>query len=923
MSFLAAAALVGCAESTTQSATCGNNVIEGDEQCDGGTVSCPAGQSGTAVCNACKIEGCVDVSATCGNNQLDTGEDCDGTAFAAGKNVCPSGTTGTPSCNNCQITGCTPVSSATCGNSKLDAGEECDGAQFAAGKDKCPEGTTGTPVCSACKVTGCTAVQSENCGNRKLDAGEDCDGSEFAEGKGTCPQGYEGTPTCNASCKIEGCTEIIPEKCGNDTLDEGEVCDGSEFAEGKDKCPDGYEGTPTCSASCKIEGCTEIANDKCGNDTLDEGEDCDGSEFAEGKDECPDGYEGTPVCNACKIEGCTEIANDKCGNDALDEDEDCDGDKFAAGKDKCPDGYEGTPVCNKCQIEGCTKKAPEGCGNGKVDNGEDCDGDKFAAGKDKCPDGYEGTPICNACTITGCVEKPKETCGNGKVDNGEDCDGKDFAAGKNKCPDGYEGTPVCNKCQIEGCKAKTCGNKAIDKGEKCDGDKLDNKTCNDILIGSTGKLKCKSDCSDFDTSECKAKPIYKCEDNVLKMCEMGKCDVYENCSMLGKKCDEKIPDCVDNAFTCDGSTIKITGTSYSYDCKKNKDSDDNKLKNKLGCAEGIGCTDIYCDGQKLMECNDGKCSVSEDCSIYNSKVKCSLEKLGCVCDKEEMFCYTNANATYYAICDESDIITEKCKTSKCDINEKDPCTDGISEKKCGNGTLGDAEGEQCDWQMDGDTKMFMSVKADYPTCNYYDPAKVFVSGQPKCVEKNDVCKISVEECVEAKDSDFTAVKEWKFTSQSVIDSLTNESTGTVLIHHGAENNGFKPSQYVSGDDAWQLGSWIKGGAPNFDNFYMWFKVGDAKKKTIQITFDVKRAGTGPQKLRLQYLNGNSEIGQSAVFEITESYKTASFVVTTKDVVKNFSFKLSAYSATNEGTMSIRNVQVKSLDSAANNDDWLF
>ena len=82
--------------------------------------------------------------------------------------------------------------------------------------------------------------------------------------------------------------------------------------------------------------------------------------------------------------------------------------------------------------------------------------------------------------------------------------------------------PVCINTQ-QGCPItqpsldpSLCGNNILNPGESCDGNLLNSKTCNNLGFNS-GSLKCKTDCSGFDSSQCSNKgptlPGEECEIN--------------------------------------------------------------------------------------------------------------------------------------------------------------------------------------------------------------------------------------------------------------------------------------------------------------------------------------------------------------------------------------------------------------------------
>ncbi len=841
--------MAGCADSVSnpiQPATCGNNVRELNEVCDGtdlNNLSCShfkMGSTGTLACAAdCtkyEISGCS--APTCGNNILDANEDCDGALFANMKNVCPAGTTGTPVCVNCQITGCTPV----------------------------------------------TPSPTSKCGNNILETGEVCDGTDV--GGKTCNDfiaGSQGTVSCQTDCLAYNATQCKLETCGNKSIDAGEDCDDTAFAPGKDKCPDGYTGTPVCDVNCTISGCTPIAKDcddgasKCENNAVSQ---CAGGKWVEIQ-KCEYGCNGN-VCNTEAPAG--------CNNNKLDAGEDCDGTLFADGKDKCPDGYTGTPVCNEnCVVTGCTPTQEEKpkCGDGEVNQeSEECDGTKFAAGKDTCPDGYTGTPSCDAatCKVTGCTpvtDTPK--CGDGEVNQeSEECDGTKFAAGKDTCPSGYTGTPVCdpNTCKVTGCTEES----------------------SEIEI--------------------------KCTDNVLQMCENGTCIDDKDCTVSAKLCDAQKGECVEHDFTCDGTKM-VFGNDGTVDCSKRKDG-------QVGCADAFGCADQYCSGNKLM---DGT-NVQIDCSSFGGT--CDNTLVECVCTEDVIGCFDNGSKKISVVCDETGAEIDYC-AGDCDDNNG--CL--AKEPSCGDGEINTVNGvaELCDYDSNNKpiwTSVYNQYFVNYePTCNFYNYSQggdvIYVSGAPSCKNKNNKCSIDVSTCNVATDADFVDVYSWNFSSMDYIKNLTNSTNsnkiGGVAIHHTSENDGFKVSQYVKEDKAWQIGSWTKGTNPDFENTYMWFKAGDAKNNVVQITFDIKRAETGPQKAQLQFFDGttalkekvnNKEVdAKSAVIDIPkkDTYYPVTIIYRpdryhANEVVENFTFKLTGYSATTgdgNGSMSIKNVVVKSVN----------
>jgi len=119
-------------------------------------------------------------------------------------------------------------------------------------------------------------------------------------------------------------------------------------------------------------------------------------------------------------------------------------------------------------------------------------------------DGWNGTRVLNTTTnvvgvnITsfGSVFAPmivfvEPVCGNNIVELGEECESD------SNC------TETGGHC--EACVCYTCGDNVVDPGEECDGTDLAGETC--ISKGfDSGTLSCLSDCSGYDTSDCRREP---------------------------------------------------------------------------------------------------------------------------------------------------------------------------------------------------------------------------------------------------------------------------------------------------------------------------------------------------------------------------------------------------------------------------------
>ena len=155
-------------------------------------------------------------------------------------------------------------------------------------------------------------------------------------------------------------------------------------------------------------------------------------------------------------------------------------------------------------------------------------------------------------------------------------------------------SPVCDvkhRCV----KAQSvCGNGAIDLGEACDKDNLANRTCADLIEGSTGTLRCLDICQ-YDTTGC-SKPVKDCSDGE-KRCvgtELQKCngDTWQyliDCSALSQICDKKTLSCING---CQGEPRCSDDGRYLISCKDGEESVET-------CESGTSCKQ---NGSGAPEC---------------------------------------------------------------------------------------------------------------------------------------------------------------------------------------------------------------------------------------------------------------------------------------------------------------------------------
>ncbi|MBU1219457.1 hypothetical protein KKF34_18615 [Myxococcota bacterium] len=340
----------GCFNNTTG---CGNNTIDGTEVCDGddldGSTCADYGYNNGVLycdtdCGNFNIQGCYNSITTCGNNLTEPGEGCDGTdvpscgSYGMGTGLVTCNADCTIDVSNCsgdlctnedwyQDGWCDPCSAyggvedsvdcssvcyaadgicrsyydgllgmttcmyyegvedpdcvGTCGDGIITVLEQCDGTELNGVTCESNGFASGTIGCSdncTLDFTNCVPFQ---CGDGLLNGFESCDGTEL--NGATCTSinlGFVGgTLACNGDCSwdLGGCQAPV---CGDAVIEGLETCDGTNL--NSNDCTTlgmGFVGgTLSCGTNCRMDTSACIAP-VCGDGNVEGNEQCDGTDM--------------------------------------------------------------------------------------------------------------------------------------------------------------------------------------------------------------------------------------------------------------------------------------------------------------------------------------------------------------------------------------------------------------------------------------------------------------------------------------------------------------------------------------------------------------------------------------------------------------------------------------------------------------------
>lgn len=726
-------------------ARCGDDIKQGDEECDGvdlGGASCTSigFQAGTLDCDtSCYLDttDCTGSQAVCPNGITEPNEDCDGAefpdtcvslglGFSGGVLVCDTScaydTAGCTVCGNTIVEG-----TELCDNTDM-GGFECSGFGFSGGAIACDSSTcildlagcTGTaPLAivpaSARVVPKSTVVLQASGGNGSYNFTLEVNGS----GATLDPSGvYTAGETTDVTDTVRVTDSLSATADATITVTTaGQICG------------DTYCDPPESPAACPVDCGT------CGNGTCDLGDNEDGTNCA------TDCYCGDGVCDPTEdAAGCSpdcgdcdgQVAGTPCADTTPTDcyEAQCDG----AGECVQTRGLESVgTVCrpagtNPCDVEeacngvngDCPSDGYETAGT-NCSNGTFCDGPETCDSMGSC---IAGTAPCPAALCN----EPGQYClgcaGDDDCPTCQECDGDSNCINQ---PDGMDAKWDCSACSIcngfGGCRYASVGT-ACEDGFFC----TDPDSCNGSGVCLAGAERCPScdevmdncpgECvTDGDCPSCKkCNASNMCIDQTVgedikadcppEPCLTGSCDGTGACGLASAGTS-----CTDGWYctgeeTCDGSGNCSPG---SDPCPGGQCDEAND-----------GCT--YCgDGQidPSETCDDNNASPGDGCSD-----SCQVESYwSCINVPSECYECGDGGVDPTEICDDGindgsyggcipgcQSFAPHCGDSAVDAGDGEMCDDGVNDGSyngcasdcmslaayCGDNLIDYVYGELCD-----------------------------------------------------------------------------------------------------------------------------------------------------------------------------------------------------------------------------------
>lgn len=442
---------------------------------------------------------------------------------------------------------------------------------------------------------------------------EQCNGCET---DADCDDSNERTiDECLLNCTCEH-TQVA--YCGDGYPDIGEECD-----DGNNDDDDG------CSAECMIE--------YCGDEIVQQGEQCD-----DGNDDNFD---------ACRND-CTVPF---CGDSITDPDESCD--TGISNGDLCTPPYDGS--CTYCTSECTEEELTDGfCGDGVLDFGQElCElpntqKNSYCVDTSKCLDGKLGTRESGDCDSScSCLyssfnfECVKDECG-AECTSDDDC--------------GYNS---CEKTYTDYCTAHT--QLGDYNGDKIKNDKIVSDECQkDCDLATCGCDDCTVDCEATPQTYC-VKNVCGAECSAKADCDDGNPDTLDSCNQDFCFCAHtQIPRCgngildpgeeCERRADCDDNNPKTTDTCNNCNCKHKSKGGGGGLgvSNNMSLQINVSSPEDQCDVPLIFLDPTARGWFPNDQTFYTAE-EYGMKDKNKYCDdlylvpERQNYMFTGETLTYY------------------------------------------------------------------------------------------------------------------------------------------------------------------------------------------------------------------------------------------------------------------------------------
>ncbi len=301
-------------------------------------------------------------SDSCGDNVLDVGEECDGENLDGETCITQGYNGGTLACDDqCRLVLTACEAEGRCGDGivQTEYDEECEAGVSTLSCEELEQGT-GTAACDGnCRYDFSGCIPDTVCGDGTIEGLEQCEGSNLNET--TCADlgYYGGTLACDDNCYFDISSCAAVGRCGDNSAQTGwgEECDGVDLLGTSCESLNYYGGTLICSDECRLDTGDCEATGRCGDGIIQAGfgETCEGTDLNGATCENLGFYGGVLSCDA----NCTRDLSDcegqgRCGDGLVQGGygETCDGANID-GNTCASLGFlqGGTLACDQCTLD--------------------------------------------------------------------------------------------------------------------------------------------------------------------------------------------------------------------------------------------------------------------------------------------------------------------------------------------------------------------------------------------------------------------------------------------------------------------------------------------------------------------------------------------------------------------------------------------